>query len=270
MARRDIASSAEYSFRRELIILRLARLLPALFALCLSHILTAQAESVTVAAASNFKTALDALADEFEAATEHDVQLVFGSTGKLYAQIRFGAPYDLFLAADQARPERLEEEGMIVPNSRFTYAEGRLVLWSSKPERISEQHLGSPKLNRLAMANPELAPYGLAARQVLQALDLDQQLKQKIVYGESVGQAFAFVRTGNAQLGLVSYAQVLSLPRSQRGYPWMPPPDLHAPIRQDAVLLTRGSNNPAAEAFHSFLQSAKARDIIAQHGYDLP
>jgi len=239
--------------------------------LCLGSLLAACAqpaaqETVTVAVAANFKPALDRLETDFEARTEFKLDVVVGSTGKLYAQIVYGAPYDVFLAADQERPVRLIEETQAVEGSRFTYALGRLLLWGTDtPAKLS-----TPEIKRIAIANPNLAPYGKAAEQLIERLGLTEAIETKLVLGENVGQAFAFVRTGNAQLGFVSEAQIIGLDDGDMTPSWHPPADLFDPIAQDAVLLTRAEDKPAALAFMTYLQSDDARDIIAQHGYDLP
>jgi molybdate transport system substrate-binding protein len=222
--------------------------------------------SATVGVAANFKTTLDVLEADFEAYSDHQIDTVIGSTGKLYAQIVCGAPFDVFLAADQVRPDRLEAEGLAVEGSRFTYAFGRLVVIGID---IPDQ-LRSDKVSRIAIANPELAPYGKAAEQIISGLGLSESLTSKLVQGENVGQAFAFVRTGNAQAGFVSEAQILDLPATQQKPLWHPARELYSPIAQDAVLLKQAEQLPAAIAFIDYLQSDRARDIIAKHGYDLP
>ena len=239
--------------------------------LCLSSLLAACAqpnanETVTVAVAANFKSALDVLEADFEDRTNYQLETVVGSTGKLYAQIVYGAPYDVFLAADQERPIRLIGEDQALAGSRFTYALGRLILWGADDPAT----LATPEIKRIAIANPNLAPYGKAAEQVLSQLNLTEFTETKIVLGENVGQAFAFVRTGNAQVGFVSEAQIISLDSGDTAMSWRPHTDLYDPIAQDAVLLTRSAGNPAAIAFTEYLQTDAARDIIAQHGYDLP
>ena len=229
---------------------------------------TAWAATAHVAVASNFKPAMDALESDFERRTGHEIIVSAGATGKIHAQIVNGAPFDVFLAADQARPRRLEEDGVAVPGSRFTYAVGRLVLWApagdADPERLRR---GSYR--RLAMANPKLAPYGAAAMETLSAIGLDEGERGRWVFGENIGQAFAFVRTGNADLGFVALSQIMTLPPSQRGARWTPAADAHAPIRQDAALIARASSNPAALAFVDFLKSDEAGKIIEQFGYGL-
>ncbi len=232
----------------------------------------APAAEATVAVASNFVHPIEALETLFAAHTGHRLRISSGSTGQLYAQILSGAPYDLFLAADQHRPRLLEERGLTVPGSRFTYAVGLLTLWSADAGRIDEA--GPAVLRRgdfrhLAIANPELAPYGLAARQVLQAFGLWDALAPRLVRGQSIAQAFQFVVTGNAELGFVARSQVLSPRNRTPGSRWDVPESLHAPIRQDAVLLARARDNAAANAFMEFLRSTKAAALIRSFGYDL-
>ena len=180
-------------------------------------------DTATVAVAANFKTTLVALAVDFEQSSSHTIELVTGSTGKLYAQIRFGAPYHVFLAADQERPRRLIEEGLAIPESRFTYAQGRLIAWSTERFELGPDAFTRADVARVAIANPDLAPYGRAASQVLNKLGVSVAVTPKLVLGENVGQAFAFVATGNAQIGLVSEAQVLSLPADEQANIWRPP-----------------------------------------------
>ncbi len=227
-------------------------------------------DSATIAVATNFKTTLDQLETDFEARSGYTIETVSGSTGKLYAQIVNGAPYDLFLAADQARPERLVEDARAERRSRFTYAIGGLALWSPRRSDITPNTLDDMSISRMAIANPDLAPYGLASVQLLERLDRRAPWQPKLVFGESVGQAFAFVSTGNAELGFVSAAQVLALPEDQRGSYWLVPRALHDPIAQDAVILNQGRANPAARAFMTYLQSPAAREIIWQSGYRKP
>lgn len=220
--------------------------------------LPARAAGVLVAVASNFAEPAGEIAAGFEAATGHRVILSAGATGALYARIVNGAPYDVLLAADAERPARLEAEGRAVPGSRFTYAVGRLVLWSPDPERIADGPAAIAAMTgRLAIAHPDLAPYGAAAAEMLAALGLDPPL----VRGENVGQAYALVATGNAELGLVAAAQL----RHGEGSRWLVPADLHAPIRQDAVLLRDG---PAARAFLDWLRGPEAAAVIAAWGYE--
>jgi molybdate transport system substrate-binding protein len=230
----------------------------------------AAAEEAVVALATNFAQVAERLEGEFEQGSGHTLTLVAGSTGKLYAQIAAGAPFDAFLAADQARPERLERDGLAVPGSRFTYATGRLTLWSPEPGRVGSD--GTATLRRggfrlLAIANPALAPYGIAAKQTLERLGLWQGLEDRIVMGETVGQAHALVASGNAELGFVALSYVLSRRNETPGSRWDVPPALHAPIRQDAVLLARAAGNPAARGFLDFLRSERAKSLIETYGY---
>ncbi|WP_303900834.1 molybdate ABC transporter substrate-binding protein [Thiohalomonas denitrificans] len=231
---------------------------------------TARAGEVSVAVAANFTGASRIIAAEFEAATGHRVKASFGSTGKLYAQIVNGAPFEVFLAADSVRPARLEKEGVAVKGSRFTYAGGRLVLWSPDEDRVDPRGnvLGSSDFRKLALANPATAPYGLAARQVLENLDLWEGLRSKVVRGDSIAQTFQFVATRNAQLGFVARSQVLALPEAERGSWWDIGPELYQPIRQQAVLLERGKSDPAVQAFIAYIKSDEVRKIIEGLGYD--
>lgn len=230
--------------------------------------LPAAAERALVAVAANFAETVELIAAQFEADTGHQLTITTGSTGTLYAQILHGAPFDALLAADSARPQRLEIEGYAVPGHRFTYAIGRLTLWSADPSRIASNGvatLAEGDFRALALANPALAPYGLAAKQALEKLDLWDQLRHRVVMGQSVAQTYAMVATGNAELGLVALSYVLSPRTKIAGSRWDLPTHLYEPIRQDAVLLT---NNSAAREFLSFLRGAKAKAVLTQFGYD--
>lgn len=223
------------------------------------------AAEARVAVATNFLATAERLAADFERTHEHRVTLVGGSTGKFYAQIVHGAPYDVFLAADRARPERLEREGRAVPGSRRTYAVGRLVLWSADPDlALDAESLRVMSIRRLALANPALAPYGAAARETLRSLALFERLSGRIVLGENVAQVKTMVATGNADLGFVARAHLLD----GVGSGWEVPARYHAPIRQDGVLLERGRDNVAARAFLNYLTSEAARATIERAGYD--
>ncbi len=207
---------------------------------------------------------------DFEQASDHTLDFVAGSTGKLYAQIINGAPFDVLLAADQERPRRLEDAGLAVRGSRQTYAAGRLVLWSPDPQRLQGDGatvLRTGDFRSLAIANPRLAPYGGAAVETLQALNVYADVRDCIVMGENVGQAYAMVASGNAELGLVALSSVESRGEARSGSHWIVPPGPYAPIRQDGILLARGSNNPAARAFLQFLRSPPARELIERFGY---
>lgn len=218
-------------------------------------------EEVLVAVAANFAPVAKALEADFEASHNADLIFVIGATGQLYAQIRAGAPYQILLAADHERPARLEAEGLAKPGSRRTYAVGRLALWSRDAARVTGP--GSAQgADFIALANPDLAPYGRAAQQVLEQLAPDSPAK--LAMGQNVGQAFAMVATGNADVGFVAQSALTG----QGGSHWLVPDDLHDPIRQDAVL-THGAG-PMAEAFLDYLTSPKARAVIAAHGYEAP
>lgn len=227
-----------------------------------------QAGEVRVAVASNFTATANVLSEAFREKTGHRVVLSPGSTGKLYAQIVHGAPYDVLLAADVERPRRLEESGLTVPGSRFTYAVGRLVLWSPDPGRVKggARALSDPGAVRLAIANPEVAPYGIAARQTLEALGLWASYRDRAARGENVAQAFQFVASGAADLGLVAD----STSSAADGSRWEVPRDLYGPIEQQAVLLQRARDRIAASSFLTFLRTEAAAEIIAAAGYDAP
>ncbi len=227
------------------------------------------AGQIKVAVASNFTRTLKAVAEEFEAKTQHKVVLISGSTGKLYAQIRHGAPYDLFFAADARRPKLLEQEGRAKKGSRFTYASGRLVLWSPSSGLIDAKGgvLSSGVFDHIALANPKLAPYGRAAKEVLQEHGLWGKLQSKTVRGENVGQAFQFVRSGNAQLGFVAYAQVNDPKHTAGGSYWLVPQKLYSPILQQAVILRESS---IADDFINHVRSVEAAAIIINSGYIIP
>lgn len=229
----------------------------------------AMAGEVRVAVATNFAPTLQQLADDFAAHSGHRLLISSASTGKHYAQIRNGAVFDVFLAADVARPQRLEQDGLAVAGSRFDYAHGRLIAWLPGLDAVDDVRaaLSDPHVQRLAIANPRLAPYGLAARQVLEGWGLWPALRARLVRGENVGQAFQFVATGNAQAGLVALSQLLDLDPSKRGAWREIDAGQYAPIRQQALLL-RG--DAAAESFLSYLRSPRARAIIGAAGYTLP
>lgn len=247
---------------------RLARRLLTLIA-ALSPWLAAQAEQVHVAVAANFTAPAKVLASIFEKTTGHQARLSFGATGAFYTQIKNGAPFDVLLAADDERPARLEKEGDTVPGSRFTYATGQLVLWSAKPGLVDDKGevLQGGQFNKLAIANPKIAPYGAAAVEAMNRLGLQATLQPKLVTGESIGQTYNFVATGNADLGFVAMSQVLQGGRLKGGSMWVVPGTLHAPIVQDAVILKRGQGNPAAKAWMALLSSPRTKDLIRSYGY---
>lgn len=225
-----------------------------------------RAETTHVAVAANFTEPAQVIAEAFAAATGHEALLSFGSTGQLYAQIVQAAPYEVFLAADAERPARALTEGLAVEGSAFTYAIGRLALWSAEDARpIGPDVLHAGDFQRLAMADPATAPYGVAAEETLESLGLLDTLGPKIVRGKNIAQTYQFVETGNAELGFVAHSQVVS---QDTGSAWIVDPDLHSPIRQDAVLLATGKDSAAARAFLDFLQGTAARAIIERFGYE--
>ncbi len=230
------------------------------------------AETIHVAVASNFADPAATLAEQFRKATGHAVTLSAGSSGKFFAQVRHGAPYQAFFSADQDKPLALEEAGLAVPGSRFTYAIGVLALWSPKPGFIenSPARLTSGPFNKLALANPRLAPYGMAAVEVMQQLQLTSATQTHWVQGENIAQTFQFVRSGNADLGFVALSQITKDGRPLSGSAWVVPDHLHRPILQDAVLLKRGADSPAARAFLEFVRSDAARKTIQSYGYRMP
>ena len=230
----------------------------------------APAAEVRVAVAANFAAATHRLAVDFERESGHRVVASFASTGTLYAQIRHGAPYDAFLAADAERPRLLEREGLGVPGTRFTYATGRLALWSAQPGLVggSGDVLRSGAVRTLAIANPRTAPYGAAARQVLERMGLWEALQGRLVQGENIAQAYQYVASGNATLGFVALAQVQA--GGVAADHWLPPTEWYAPIAQQALLLQRGAGNAAARAFLAFLRGAQARAVIEALGYGAP
>lgn len=232
--------------------------------------LTAHAGQVQVAVAANFSAPMQQIAAAFEQDTGHKALLSMGSTGKLYAQIRNGAPFQVLLAADDETPARLEREGAAVPGTRFTYAVGRLMLWSKKPGLVDDKGavLLRGEFDRIAIADPKLAPYGAAAVEVLNALHVQAAVQAKLVQGENIAQAYQFVSTGNATLGFVALSQVWADGKLSEGSGWLVPAQLHQPLRQDAVLLTSGKDNPAALALLAYLQTDKARRIIHAFGYE--
>lgn len=244
-------------------------MLGALITLALALPGQSGATEIHVATASNFRNAMSVLAGKFEKTSVHQVVPVYGSTGKHYAQIINGAPFDAFFAADSRRPERLEQDGLTVPGSRFTYATGLLVLWSPQAAYVDDRGhiLRQGSFQHLAIANPELSPYGAAARDVLESLGLWQELGRRLVQGENIGQAFLFVASGNAELGFVAWSQVVSGTQPTKGSFWLVPENLYRPVKQQAVALT---DNEATRAFMSFIRSPEAARIIRDHGYASP
>ncbi|MCF8150366.1 MAG: molybdate ABC transporter substrate-binding protein [Burkholderiaceae bacterium] len=230
---------------------------------------TVRAGEVQVAVASNFAAPMKAIAAEFEKATGHKALLSFGASGKFYAQIRNGAPFQLLLSADEVIPAKLEADGLVIPKSRFTYAVGTLVLWSAQAGFVDERGevLSRGNFAHLAVANPKLAPYGAAAMETLARLGLKSSLQDKLVQGENIAQTHQFVISGNAQLGFVALSQVMKDRRIADGSAWVVPAEMHRPIRQDAVALAAGRNNAAANALLRFLREPLAMAIIQSYGY---
>ncbi len=228
----------------------------------------AQGEQLNIAVAANFTDATRDLIPLFEKATGHKAIVSFGSTGKLYSQIEHGAPFEVFLAADSKRPQKAESEGLAVNGSRFTYAMGKLVLWTpiNQAFKDAEAYLKQDDFGRVALANPKTAPYGLAAQQVMEKLSIWSNLQGRLVQGDSIAQTFQFVATGNANVGFVAFSQVKAWKESAGTF-WEIPQDYYLPIAQQAVLLKKGMNKPAATAFLEFLKSPEARTVITGYGY---
>ncbi|HSC81580.1 MAG TPA: molybdate ABC transporter substrate-binding protein [Chitinolyticbacter sp.] len=235
--------------------------------LALFTALPLHAAEVRVAVAANFAGPMKAIAADFERASGHTVIISTGATGKFYAQIVAGAPFDVLLAADDETPKKLEDEGQAVAGSRFSYAVGRLVLWRAKVGPVNEAVLKAGNWRKLAIANPKVAPYGRAAVEALSALKLYDAVLSKLVQGENIAQTHQFVASGNAELGLIALSQVFDDGRITSGAGWIVPEQLHQPIRQDAALLKRGANNAAAKALLTYLKSEPARQLIARYGY---
>lgn len=233
--------------------------------------LHADAGEVRVAVAANFTAPMKQIAAMFQADTGHTVQVSYGATGKFYAQIRNGAPYDVLLAADDTTPARLAAEGLAAPASRFTYAVGKLVLWSKKPGYVDGKGdvLKGP-FDKLAIANPKLAPYGLAAQETLQKLGLWGEVQGRLVMGESITQTLQFADTGAADLAFVAMSQTVKDGKPIGGSAWAVPQALYTPIRQDAVVLAQPQDRAAAVAFMNYLKGARAITVIKRFGYDLP
>lgn len=246
---------------------KLGKYVLAACALLLS--LSARTEEVSAAVAANFTAPMNIIAAEFSRDTGHKVNLSFGSSGKIYAQIQNGAPFQVFLSADDEKPARLEAEGLAVPGSHFTYAIGRLALWSARPGYVDAggEVLRLGRFNKLAIANSRLAPYGKAAEDVLAGMGLRETVSPKLVQGENIAQTFQFAMTGNADLAFVALSQIMADGRIASGSAWVVPGNLHSPIRQDAVLLVSGKRNAAARALMEYLRGDKARTIIESYGY---
>ena len=229
------------------------------------------AAEAQVAVAANFAEPIKAIAAVLEKTTGHKLQITVGATGRLYAQIRNGAPFDVLLSADTKAPAQLEADGLAQPGSRFTYASGKLVLWSADATRVDAQGavLKTGGFRKLAMANPKTAPYGAASMEVIDKLGLTAALSPKLVQGESIGQTYNFAFTGNADIAFVALSQVLEGGRLKSGSMWVVPQNLYGPIQQDAVLLKRGANNEAPVALMKLLKSPNIKTLIRSYGYDL-
>ncbi|KQZ92835.1 molybdate ABC transporter substrate-binding protein [Pseudomonas sp. Root562] len=248
-----------------------SRLAPACLATLLAAFTAgiAQANEVQVAVAANFSAPIQAIAADFEKDTGHTLVTSFGATGQFYTQIKNGAPFEVFLSADDTTPEKLEKEGDTVKGSRFTYAIGTLALWSVKDGYVDAKGdvLKNNAYQHLSIANPKAAPYGLAATQVLAKQGLTDKVKDKIVEGQNITQAFQFVSTGNAELGFVALSQIYKDGKVTHGSAWIVPAELHDPIKQDAVILNKGKDNPAAKALVDYLKGPKAAAVIKSYGY---
>ena len=230
----------------------------------------ATAAEVKAAVAANFGAPMKRIAEKFEESTGHKVVISVGATAKFYAQITNGAPFDVLLSADDETPLRLEKEGFSEAGSRFTYATGRLVLWSAKPGLVDDKGavLMRNDFKHLAIAAPKLAPYGAATMEALTKLGRLASLQAKLVMGESIGQTFSMVSSGNAELGFVAVSQAFEDGQLKSGSAWVVPANLHSPLKQDAVLLSRGRSNPAALQLLAFLKSDQARAIMNSFGYE--
>lgn len=244
----------------------------AVSVLSLTSISMAWAGEVQVAVAANFTKPMEKIAEDFFKATDHKAVLSFGATGKFVEQIKQGAPFEVLLAADQKNPIKLENEQLAVPGSRYTYAIGKLVLWSAKPDLVDDKGdvLKTGGFEHIAIADPKTAPYGKAAMKVMEKLGMLDALKPKMVQGESIAQAKEFVSSGNAELGFVALSQVIKDGKIAEGSGWMVPQDLYAPLYQDAILLKTGENNAAAKALMDYLKTEPAQAVIKAYGYELP
>lgn len=253
--------------------LRVSRCAPACLAslLAVFAIGTVQADEVQVAVAANFTAPIQAITADFEKDTGHKLVAAYGATGQFYTQIKNGAPFEVFLSADDTTPEKLEKEGDTVKGSRFTYAIGTLALWSAKAGYVDAQGevLKNNEYQHLSIANPKAAPYGLAATQVLEKLKLTDATKAKIVEGQNITQAYQFVSTGNAELGFVALSQIYKDGKVSNGSAWIVPASMHDPIKQDAVILNKGKDNAAAKALVEYLKGPKAAAVIKSYGYQI-
>ena len=236
--------------------------------LLLASVTFAHAGETVVAVAANFTEPVKEIAEQFKEKTGHTATLSFGATGNFYTQIKNGAPFEVFLAADTERPTKAVEEGYGVKGTEFTYAIGTLVLWSAKDDLVKgPETLTDSKITHISFCNPDAAPYGKAAVETMDALKVHDKIKDKLVEGQNISQAYQFVKTGNAEIGFVALSQIIN---EKGGSKWIVPQTDYSPIRQDAVLLKTGENNEAAKAFVSFLKGPEAATIIKKYGYALP
>jgi molybdate transport system substrate-binding protein len=233
--------------------------------------LQVQAADIHVAVAANFTAPMQKIAQSFEQASGHKVLLSFGSTGNLYAQIKNGAPFQMFLSADDETPAKLENEGLGVASTRFVYATGKLVLWSAQPNVVDDQGniLKTQRFQHLAIANPKLAPYGVAAVETLNKLGVLKEVQPKFVQGDNIAQTYQFVASGNAPLGFVALSQVLVDGKIAKGSAWVVPAHLHAPLRQEAIVLQKGKDNAAVNALFNHLRSDNAKQVMRAYGYEV-
>jgi molybdate transport system substrate-binding protein len=231
----------------------------------------ADAGGIRVAVAANFTAPVKLIVEQFQADTGHTVKLSFGSTGKFYSQIQSGAPFDVLLAADDTTPLKMAKEGLGIPGSQFTYAIGKLVLWSKSPGYVDAKgRVLQSKFNKLAIANPKLAPYGVAAQETLQSLGLWDSVQSRIVMGESITQTMQFADTGNAAMAFIAQSQASKDGKPFEGSSWVVPQHMYTPIRQDGIVLAAAQDKVAAEAFMKYLKGAKAIAVIKSFGYALP
>ncbi len=239
--------------------------------LCLAATGLVHADEVQIAVAANFAAPMKEIAARFEQETGHKVLSTVGATGKFYAQIKNGAPFEILLAADDETPAKLEKEGAGAPGTRFTYAIGKLVLWSAQPGVVDDKGdvLKKTSYEHLSIANPKLAPYGAAAVETMKKLNVYGAIEPKLVVGESIAQAQQFIASGSAQLGFVAMSQVVEGGKLKSGSAWVVPAGLYSPIRQDAIALDKGKGKPAVDAFLKYLKSDPAKVVIRSYGYEL-
>lgn len=232
----------------------------------------AWADEIQVAVAANFTTPMQRIAEEFEKETGHKPLLAFGTVGKFYAQIKNGAPFEVLVSSDKETPDKLLRDGLAIADTRYTYAIGKLALWSATPGMVDPKGdvLKSGAFQHLALANPKLAVYGAAGQEALKKLGVWEAVQPKIALAENITQAYQFVATGNAELGFVALSQIIGASgKVEKGSAWLPPADLYTPIKQDAILLSPGGGKAAALALVNYLRTDKARSIIRAYGYDL-